>query len=105
MSEPSFPTYYPVFLSLKGRRCVVVGGGPIAEAKVRNLIKHPCEVVLISPNATKSLAEWAKAGRIVWERREYCEGTWMGRFWPLARRESLRWTGSCRKRRNESGCC
>ena len=80
MSEPSFPTYYPVFLSLKGRRCVVVGGGPIAEGKVRNLLKHPCEVVLISPDATKSLAEWAGEGKVVWKRREYRRGDLEGAF-------------------------
>jgi len=80
LSEPTFPTYYPVFLSLKGRKCVVVGGGPIAEGKVRNLLNHPCEVVLISPSATKSLAEWAEEGNIMWERREYREGDLAGAF-------------------------
>ena len=74
MSEPTFPSYYPVFLSLKGRRCVVVGGGPIAEGKVRNLLNHPCELVLISPDVTESLARWAADGRFEWKRREYREG-------------------------------
>ena len=59
---------------------MVVGGGPIAEGKVRNLMKHPCEVVLISPSATKSLMEWAEEGRIAWERREYREGDLGGAF-------------------------
>ena len=80
LSEPTFPAYYPVFLSLKGRRCVVVGGGPIAEGKVRNLIKQPCEVVLISPDATESLARWAADGRFEWKRREYREGDLEGAF-------------------------
>lgn len=89
MSEPTFPTYYPVFLSLKGRRCVVVGGGPIAEGKVRNLLKHPCEVVLISPSATKSLSKWAEEGSIVWERREYREGDLEGAFLAIGATGSL----------------
>ncbi len=74
MAEPTFPSYYPVFLSLKDRLCVVVGGGPIAEGKVRNLLKHPCEVTLISPEATDALARWAAEGRIQWERRPYRVG-------------------------------
>ena len=80
MSESAFPSYYPVFLSLKDRRCVVVGGGPIAEGKVRNLVKHPCEVVLISPDATDVLAQWAAEGRFLWEQREYRQGDLKGAF-------------------------
>jgi precorrin-2 dehydrogenase/sirohydrochlorin ferrochelatase len=59
---------------------VVVGGGPIAEGKVRNLMKHPCEVVLISPEATVLLTQWAGEGRIEWERRAYREGDLKGAF-------------------------
>ena len=58
----------------------MVGGGPIAEGKVRNLMKHPCEVVLISPQATNSLARWAGEERIEWERRTYREGDLKGAF-------------------------
>ena len=58
----------------------MVGGGPIAEGKVRNLLKHPCEIVLISPEATEALAEWADEGRFEWERREYREGDLKGAF-------------------------
>ena len=80
MSEPSFPTYYPVFLSLKGRRCVVVGGGPIAEGKVKNLLKQPCHVALISPQATEALQRWAEEGRLEWKRRDYRVGDLKGAF-------------------------
>ena len=53
---------------------MVVGGGPIAEGKVRNLLKHPCQVVLISPEATDALREWAGNGRVQWQERPYREG-------------------------------
>ena len=59
---------------------MVVGGGPIAEGKVRNLIKQPCELVLISPDVTESLARWAEDGRFEWKRREYREGDLEGAF-------------------------
>jgi len=58
----------------------VVGGGPIAEGKVRNLMKHPCDVVLISPDATDALTEWAVDGRFEWKRRGYREGDLKGAF-------------------------
>ena len=59
---------------------MVVGGGPIAEGKVRNLLKHPCEVVLISPDATDSLKKWAEEGRLQWLRRSYLAGDLEGAF-------------------------
>lgn len=58
----------------------MVGGGPIAEGKVRNLMKHPCDVVLISPDATDALTEWAVDGRFEWKRRGYREGDLKGAF-------------------------
>ena len=58
----------------------MVGGGPIAEGKVRNLMKHPCEVILISPEVTDALKQWAGEGRIEWQRRAYREGDLAGAF-------------------------
>ena len=59
---------------------MVVGGGPIAEGKVRNLMKQPCDVVLISPEATESLQQWADEGRIDWQKRSYRQGDLEGAF-------------------------
>lgn len=59
---------------------MVVGGGPIAEGKVRNLMKQPCDVVLISPEATESLQQWADDGRIDWQKRSYRQGDLEGAF-------------------------
>ena len=43
-------------------------------------MKHPCEVVLISPQATNSLSQWAGEERIKWQRRTYREGDLKGAF-------------------------
>ena len=58
-----FPEY-PVNLRLTGRRCLVVGGGLVAERKVAALLETGAEVVLISPVATQQLTEWSAAGRL-----------------------------------------
>ena len=53
------PDYYPVFLNLKGRTCLVVGGGEVAERKVHMLVASGARVRVISPrfnNGIKSLA-------------------------------------------------
>jgi siroheme synthase-like protein len=41
---------YPVFLSLAGRRVVVVGGGPVAASKIEGLLRERADVVVIAPD-------------------------------------------------------
>jgi precorrin-2 dehydrogenase / sirohydrochlorin ferrochelatase len=56
MERPAFAsTGYPVLLHLQGRVCVVVGGGPVAERKVVNLLEAGAQVTVISPTLTPAL--------------------------------------------------
>ncbi|MFB9327263.1 bifunctional precorrin-2 dehydrogenase/sirohydrochlorin ferrochelatase [Paenibacillus aurantiacus] len=72
--EGSKRTYYPLYLDLYGKRCIVVGGGQIAERKTRGLIEGGADrVTIISPIVTPGLAKMAELGSIRWERREYQE--------------------------------
>ena len=59
------PPDYPVNLILAGRRCLVVGGGTIAERKVAALLESGAAVTLISPELTPRLTQWALQGRFV----------------------------------------
>jgi precorrin-2 dehydrogenase / sirohydrochlorin ferrochelatase len=54
--------YYPVFLDLTQRQCLVVGGGPVAERKVQGLLAAEAHVVLVSPALTEALRKWATNG-------------------------------------------
>jgi precorrin-2 dehydrogenase/sirohydrochlorin ferrochelatase len=56
--------YYPVNLDLKGRKCVVVGGGSVAERKVKTLIEFGAAVTVVAPELTAGLAELAGSGSI-----------------------------------------
>lgn len=47
--------YYPVFLNLKNRVCVVAGGGDVAIRKVRTLVKAGARTVLVSPEIRSTL--------------------------------------------------
>ena len=47
------PAYYPVYLDLNGRPCVVVGGEGEAERKVQGLLEHGARVTLISPEVRR----------------------------------------------------
>ena len=63
--------YYPICLEMAGLRCLVVGGGPVAERKVAGLLAAGARVAVVSPSATERLRDWARAGRIGLTLREY----------------------------------
>jgi precorrin-2 dehydrogenase / sirohydrochlorin ferrochelatase len=66
-------TYYPVFLDISKKPCLVVGGGKVAERKVRILIPFKTEIVVVSPKITGNLAKLRDAGTIDVRDREYTE--------------------------------
>ena len=51
--------YFPAFLDLQGRRCLVVGGGDIALRKVRLLSSAGAKLTIVAPEITHSLAAFA----------------------------------------------
>lgn len=63
--------YYPVYLDIKGRHCLVVGGGQVGSRKVNTLLKCGAKVTVISPKATSQLADLADQGRIELKQRDY----------------------------------
>ena len=75
---------YPVALSVRGRRVVVVGGGAVAERKVRGLLGAQADVVVVSPALTPPLAALADVGAIGWEPRRYAPGDLAGAFLAFA---------------------
>ena len=58
------PAFYPAFIDLTGRRCLVVGGGPVGTEKAEKLVDAGAEVRLVSPEITDRLAELVTAGTI-----------------------------------------
>jgi precorrin-2 dehydrogenase / sirohydrochlorin ferrochelatase len=63
--------FYIACLRLKGRRCLVIGGGEIGLEKVEGLLACDGDVTLIAPEAVPELESLAAEGSIAWERREY----------------------------------
>jgi len=77
-------TFYPVFLNLRGRRAVVIGGGAVAEQKVLGLLSAGAHVTVVSPETTPRLAELAAAGGIDLRRRPYRSGDLAGAWLAIA---------------------
>jgi precorrin-2 dehydrogenase/sirohydrochlorin ferrochelatase len=64
---------YPISLRLKGRRCVVIGGGAVAERKVASLLEAGGTVRVVAPEVTEGIAQVAEAGRLEWRATEATE--------------------------------
>jgi precorrin-2 dehydrogenase/sirohydrochlorin ferrochelatase len=67
--------FYIACLKLKGRRCLVVGGGDIGLEKVEGLLACDADVTLIAPVAHPELESLATEGSIKWEKRPYAGAT------------------------------
>ena len=74
------PSYYPVFVNIRGRRCLVFGGDHEGERKVRYLLDCGGDVTLFSPegDTLPGLVSLASDKRITWERRKYQPGDLKG---------------------------
>lgn len=66
--------YFPICLDIAGRHCVVIGGGRVAERKVRALMEYDARVTVISPEMTEALASLHEKERLIWLNRAYQEG-------------------------------
>ena len=76
--------FYPAFLDLRGRRCVVLGGDAEAEHKVIRLRDAGAHVVVVSPGVTNAVREFALSNSIEWIRRRYRNGDLKGAFLAIA---------------------
>jgi precorrin-2 dehydrogenase/sirohydrochlorin ferrochelatase len=63
------PHAYPMMVHLAGRRCLVVGGGRVAERKVRLLLDCGATVRVVSPVVSATLDALAESGEIRLSRR------------------------------------
>ena len=66
-------SYYPIFLDIKDKPCVVVGGVTVALRKVTMLLDHEAQVTVISPQLCSELETLAE-GNVTVIRREYQSG-------------------------------
>jgi precorrin-2 dehydrogenase / sirohydrochlorin ferrochelatase len=72
--------YYPIYLDLKGRDVLVVGGGAIAEGKALQLVEAGARVTVVSPELTESLRAAADSGKITHLGGSFAEGDLNGAY-------------------------
>ena len=76
--------YFPALLDLQGRLCVVVGGGRVAERKVRSLLKAGALVKVISPQTSEWLLQSEGKGKIIHRSRSFHSDDLRGAFLAIA---------------------
>lgn len=73
MNKKKSTLYYPIFLNLRGKRCVVIGGGHVALRKVKRLIECGAKVTLISPKPHPEIVKLSQKRVLHLKEREYGE--------------------------------
>ena len=66
--------HFPIYLSTKGQRIVLSGGGEAALAKLRLLLKTEAKISVFAPTPAPEIAAWADAGRLMLHTRALRHG-------------------------------
>lgn len=94
--------YYPVYLLLRDRSCLIAGGGDVAERKALSLLEAGADVTVVSPDLTRKLADLAHAQKIRHLPRMFEERDMAGMFLVIAATDSPETNASvaklCRKK-------
>ena len=64
-------SYYPIYLDLRNRQCLVVGAGYVGTGKVAGLLEAKARVMVVAPEASDKVATWAAQGALIWQRRKF----------------------------------
>lgn len=75
------PLYFPLFIPLQGKKCLIVGGGNIASRRAFTLSKFQCEIFVIAPELSEDMKKLQEDGKIKVQLREYqaddCRGAFL----------------------------
>ncbi|GAB6183966.1 precorrin-2 dehydrogenase/sirohydrochlorin ferrochelatase family protein [Thermodesulfovibrio hydrogeniphilus] len=65
------PKWFPILINIEGKKCVVVGGGSVAERKIKKLLEYGGCVTVISPEITLNIKKLFEKGKIDYLNKEY----------------------------------
>ncbi len=64
---------FPLFVDLKGKRCIVIGGGEVASRKVEILLRFEAQLIIIAPEISSYILELEEQEKATVIRGEYHE--------------------------------
>jgi len=71
MRERSMERLFPIYLKLRGRQVLVVGGGNVAEGKILSLLDTGATIRVVTLQASQRVREWAAAGLLALAERAF----------------------------------
>jgi precorrin-2 dehydrogenase/sirohydrochlorin ferrochelatase len=74
----------PIFVKLRDRLVVVVGGGAIAQGKIEGLFAAEARVRVVAPQVTPAIAQWISQGRVEWQAKTFAPSDLEGAFLVIA---------------------
>ncbi|MBI5207749.1 MAG: bifunctional precorrin-2 dehydrogenase/sirohydrochlorin ferrochelatase [Candidatus Firestonebacteria bacterium] len=63
--------YFPIFINSDNIRCLVVGGGKIAERKIMTLLAYGVKIIVVSPIVTNSIKKNSLKNKIELKERKF----------------------------------
>src|SRR5208337_3817852 len=71
LTKDQFMSLLPIFLSLAGRRCLLVGAGSVALDKIGSLLKTGLQLRVVAPQARPEVQQLAVEGKLEWVERRF----------------------------------
>ncbi len=70
--------YYPIFVDMRGRKVLLVGGGHVALEKIGKLVEAGADVTVIAPELIAPVQAFVDEGRATLQQRKYEPGDVQG---------------------------
>jgi siroheme synthase-like protein len=74
----------PIFVKLRDRLVVVIGGGAIAEGKIEGLFAAEARIRVVAPEVTPGIAKWIAQGNVEWREKKFAPADLDGAFLAIA---------------------
>jgi precorrin-2 dehydrogenase/sirohydrochlorin ferrochelatase len=74
----------PIFVKLRDRLVVVVGGGAVAEGKIEGLVAAEARVRVVAPRVTPAIAQWIAQGKLEWRAKAFASADLDGAYLVIA---------------------
>jgi len=88
MKKSQVATYYPIYLNVCDRKCIVIGGGKVALRKVQILLEYGAKVSVVGSDICPELIELSSEGQIHTIIREYKDSDLENAFVAIAATDS-----------------
>lgn len=89
---------FPMFLNLQGKTCLLVGGGLVAQRKLKTLLECGARVKIVSKAITTQIKQWQKESRVEVALRDFCKEDLNGVFLVFVATDDSevnRWVSQC----------